>query len=73
MRHLRSVVVLALLWVGSTAASSTPDGVGAPSGSSAGVVRAVSAQSEPVGGSFDRDPTGKRWAVRLRSGGRHSY
>lgn len=69
MRGLRSVVVLALLWVGAVAASSSPDGVGTGPRSVHIVVGGVLAQPGRPMGSSDPIPTGKRWVVRVESTG----
>jgi hypothetical protein len=76
MSRLRSVVVVALIWMAAFAASSAPDGFGgasragatsvggdpSPDGSIEGKRWAVSA--DPAGKRWDgfEDPVGKRWS-----------
>ena len=62
MPRLRSVVVVALVWMAAFAASSAPDGFGGPARVSATSVGG----DTPSGGSIE----GKRWAVGVDPAGK---
>ena len=64
MPRLRSVVVVALMWIAAFAASSTPDGFGAAPRAGASSVGGDAASGGSIEGkrwAVGVDPAGKRW------------
>lgn len=70
MPRLRSVAVVALLWVAAFAASSAPDGFGLPRQAGMPLIAAIAAGPEQAAGTLDGLRRGKRWALSDETGKR---
>jgi hypothetical protein len=61
--RLRSVAVVALLWVAAFAGSSAPDGFGGPRRAEMPVVAGTVTRQAHTSATTDDPPNGKRWAL----------